>query len=113
MIDDIEKAEALMQGMRSALPMRAGVGTDVFQALRQKSSEATISHQCDVIDVRYAGDEGGILCDLDFGVHESKTVHIVSITHLAFDRRNPLWREIERYKKRRIKRLRKLQGGMI
>ena len=113
MIDDIEKAEALMQGMRSALPMRAGVGTEVFQALRQESSEATISHQCDVIDVRYAGDEGGILCDLDFGVHESKTVHIVSITHLAFDRRNPLWREIERYKKRRIKRLRKLQVGMI
>jgi hypothetical protein len=40
-------------------------------------------------------------------------VYIVSITHVTFERRNPLWRDIEVYKKRRIKRLRRLQGGVV
>jgi hypothetical protein len=110
MIDDLEKTEMLMERMGAALPMRARVSTDALQVLRDKSPETDFSRQCHVTDLRYAGDEGGILCHLDFGVHGSKSMQIVSITHLAFDRKNPLWREIEGYKKRRIKRLRKLHG---
>jgi len=93
--------------------MRAHVGRDVLRTLRQKAPEAVLSPRCAVTEVRYAGDEGGILCTLDFGDHPTKTVYIVSITHVTFERRNPLWRDIERYKKHRIKRLRKIQGGMV
>ncbi len=60
-----------------------------------------------------AGDEGGILCTLDFVDHASKAAYIVAITHVSFERRNPLWRNIEGYKKRCIKRLRRLQGGVV
>ncbi len=112
MIDDPQTIELLMGRIRAALPMRAHVSRDVLRALRQEAPEATLSHQGIVTEVRYAGDEGGILCTLDFDDHASKKVYIVSITHVTFERRNPLRRDIERYKKRRIKRLRRLQGGV-
>ena len=54
------------------------------------------------------GDEGGLMCYLDFDFSDTQNVHIVSITHIKFDRRNPLAREIEAYCKLRIKRLKKL-----
>jgi hypothetical protein len=113
MIDDLRTIESLMERIRAALPMRAHVGRDVLRTLRRETPEASLSHQCDVTEVRYAGDEGGILCTLDFDDHASKAVYIVSITHVTFERRNPLWRDIEGYKKRRIKRLRRLQGGVV
>ncbi len=113
MIDDLRTIGSLMERIGAALPMRARVGRDVLRTLRQEAPEAALSHQCDVAEIRYAGDEGGILCTLDFGDHASKRVYIVSITHVTFERRNPLWRDIERYRKRRVKRLRRLQGGVI
>ena len=65
--------------------------------------------ECDVAAVHYAGDEGGILCALDFGDDTMKEVHIVSITHLAFHRGSPYARDIEVYQRHRIKKIRRLQ----
>ncbi len=113
MIDDLRTIGSLMERTRAALPVQAHVGRDVLRTLRQEAPEASLSHQCDVTEIRYAGDEGGILCTLDFGDHASKRVYIVSITHVKFERRNPLSRDIERYKKRRVKRLRRVQGGVV
>jgi hypothetical protein len=42
---------------------------------------------------------------LDIGGAETKTPHVVSITHLRFDRRTLLSREIEAYQRHRIKKL--------
>ena len=113
MIDDLQTIDSLMEMIGTALPMPAHVGRDVLRTLRRESPKAALSHRCDVTEVRYAGDEGGILCTLDFDDHASKEVYIVSITHVTFERRNPLWRDIKRYKNRRIKRLRRLQGGVV
>jgi hypothetical protein len=114
MIDDLRTTVSLMERIRAALPVQAHVGRDALRTLRQEAPEASLSHQCDVTEVRYAGDEGGILCTLDFrGDHTWKGVYIISITHVTFERRNPLWRDIEGYKKRRVKRLRRLQGGVV
>ena len=55
---------------------------------------------------------GGLACHLDFGFSDAKAVHIVSITHLKFDRKNPLARETEAFCTHRIKRLEKLFGGL-
>jgi hypothetical protein len=60
-----------------------------------------------VIDVLYLGDEGGVACCLDIGGPETTAAHIVSITHLIFDRRSPLFREIDAYQRRRIKKLKR------
>ncbi len=113
MIDDLQMIEPLMERIRADLPMRAHVGRDVLRTLSREAPAASFSPRCDVTEIHYGGDEGGILCTLDFGDHASKRVYIVSMTHVTFERRNPLWRDIERYKKRRVKRLRRLHGGMV
>jgi hypothetical protein len=56
------------------------------------------------------GDEGGISCRLDLGGDEDQSPLIVSITHLTFNRRCPLFRQIDSYQKHRVKKLRKLNG---
>jgi hypothetical protein len=111
-IDDIEKSVALVERMRAALPMRAFTNMELRKTL-QEGSKRVFPHECSVAEVRYMGDEGGIACILDFGFSDTKEVHIVSITHLTFDRSNPLAREIKAYCKHRIKRLKKLHGAMV
>ena len=111
MIDDIEKSVALVERMKATLPMRAFTTMELRKTLQQ-SSEQIFPHECSVNEIRYMGDEGGIACSLDFGFSDTKVVHIVSITHLRFDRSNPLAREIEAYCKHRIKRLKKLHHGV-
>ena len=53
---------------------------------------------------RLLGDEGGIVCEIDFGLAITNAV-FASITHLRFDPRLPLAREITTYQKHRVKRL--------
>ena len=103
MIDNVEKSLALVERMRVALPMCAFTSKEL-----RKTLQRDFPPECSVTEVRYIGDEGGIACHLDFGISDAKEVHIVSITHLRFDRPHPLTREIEGYSKHRIKRLKKL-----
>ena len=49
----------------------------------------------------------GLCADSAFGHEDSEKVFFVSITHLTFDRRLPLAREIAAYQKHRIKRIRR------
>ena len=108
MIDDIKKSTALVERMQAAIPMQAFATKRVRETLRQ-DSKRDFPQECNVTEIRYMGDEGGIMCYLDFGFFDTANVHIVSITHLKFNRKNPLAWEIKAYCKHRIKRLRKLQ----
>ena len=110
-IDDLEKTLALMENLRAALPMRA-FATEPLRRTLEQNTKRDFPQSCGVTEVRYMGDEGGIACHLDFGFDDTKEVQIVSITHLRFDRRDPLAREIEAYRKHRIKRLKKLDRGV-
>ena len=112
MIDNVEKSVALVERMRVALPMRAVTTMELRKTLQQHSKR-DFPQACRVTEVRYLGAEGGILCTLDFGFNDTEEVHFVSITHLTIDRRHPLAREIGAYCKHRIKRLKKLQSGMV
>ncbi len=104
MIDDIYESMALVERMQAALPMRAFLTRGFRRTVRQ-SLKRDFPHECSVTEIRYMGDEGGLICHLDFGFSDTKNMHIVSITHLKFDRRYPLAREIEAYCKHRNKRL--------
>lgn len=66
-----------------------------------------MSPRCQITGIHYVGDEGGIVCRLDFGHADGEKVFFVSITHLTFDRRLPLAREIAAYQKHRLKRIRR------
>jgi hypothetical protein len=110
MIDDPGKTDLLISTLRESLPIQANITPCLSDALISRSPDITIPKKCNVVSIFYTGDMGGILCALDIGGVETKTPHVVSITHLTFDRRVPLSREIEAYQRHRIKTLKQRQG---
>lgn len=110
MIDDPRKTDLLMSMLTESLPIEANISPYLAGELMEKSPEVAIPKKCNITDVFYTGDIGGILCGLDIGGFEAKSAHLVSITHLTFDRRAPLSREIESYQRHRIKKLKQQQG---
>jgi hypothetical protein len=110
MIDDPQKADRLMAMLKFALPIQTNIRRDLGKSLAEQSPNIPIPGQCNVIDVVYSGDEGGILCCLDIGGANTAVAHLVSITHLAFNRKISLTREIEAYQRHRNKKLKRQQG---
>jgi hypothetical protein len=110
MIDDPTKADLLIKKLKGSLPIEANVTQYLAGVLAEKSPDIAISKKCNVVDIHYTGDMGGILCVLDIGGPDSKTPYVVSITHLTFDRRVPFSREIEVYQRHRIKKLKQQQS---
>ncbi len=109
MIDDPRKTDLLMARLKEALPIEANITSYLAGVLAEKSPEITIPGKCKILDVVYSGDMGGILCCLDIGGPDTKTPYVASITHLAFDRRMPLSRDIETYQRYRTKKLKQQQ----
>lgn len=105
MIDDLEKTTTLLEKLKTVVPIEARLSQSLIRLLAEKSPEVPIPETCQVIDVFYTGDEGGIICCLDIGGPQTKNAHLVSITHLGFYRNTPLSREIDIYKRHRIKKL--------
>jgi hypothetical protein len=111
MIDNPELTADLLAKLESALPLPAIITPHLAGALRKQAPKASIPRTCQVVKVFYMGDEGGITCSLSVeGQDDSGPVFLASITHLDFDRRLPLAREIIAYQKRRVKKLRRQSG---
>jgi hypothetical protein len=106
-IDNQAQVERLLCRMTEVLPLSALATPALMVDLRGGSSAAKITQDCQVTDVFYTGDEGGVICHVIFDEEEKEQVFLVSITHLAFDRRLPIAREIAAYQKHRIKRIRR------
>ena len=106
MIDNQDQTERLLRKLTEVLPLSALATPPLMANLRGRSSAAEINLNCKVTKVFYLGDEGGITCQVTFDEEEKEEVFLVSITHLAFDRRLAIAREIAAYQKRRIKRIR-------
>ena len=109
MIDNPDQVERLLAKLEAALPLPARVTPELAVTLVDKAHAVTIKSACSVTWISYAGDEGGIMCKLSFG-HENDKAVFTSITHLRFDPRMPLAREIAAYQKHRTKRLRRYQS---
>jgi len=105
MIDDLEKTDFLLEKLKKAVPFEARLLQRLIRLLSEKSPEMPIPERCQVIDIIYTGDEGGIICCLDIGGPQTKNAHLVSITHLGFYRNTPLSREIDAYQRHRIKKI--------
>ena len=110
MIDHPAQVEPLIAKLKAALPLSATVSAPMLAVLHEQSSGTDLSPRCQITGIHYVGDEGGIVCRLDFGQEKAEKVFFASITHLTFDRRLPLAREIAAYQKHRIKRIRRGNG---
>ena len=113
MTDDILRVSALIDGMQKALPIRVTPTSELATVLRQQRPGRELPREWEVAKVSYAGDPGGIMCRLRAGPDGDAGNFVVSITHLTFDRRVPMAREIAAYQKRRAKWLRKLGVGKL
>ena len=110
MIDNPAQVEPLIAKLKAALPLSATVSAPMRAVLHEQSSGTDLPPRCQITGIHYVGDEGGIVCKLDFGNEPDQKEFFASITHLTFDRRLPLAREIAAYQKHRIKRIRRGNG---
>ena len=108
-IDNPLQVELLITKLKAALPLPATATPPLLAQLQEQAAGLDLSARCQITGIHYAGDDGGIMCRLDLGTEDADKVFFVSITHLTFDRRLPLAREITAYQKHRIKRIRR--GG--
>ncbi len=108
MIDHPDQVDRLLARMRAALPMPARMTQRLLATLREQNPTLSPAATCRVTRLDYAGDEGGIVCHLTRG-GEDESGHLVvtSITHLEFDPRLPITRDIAAYQKHRTKRLKR------
>jgi hypothetical protein len=110
MIDNPAQVERLLAKLQAALPVPARLTPEAAAMLQaQNAAAGRIPPVCSITWVSYAGDEGGIMCGLDFG-QETEPAVVTSITHLRFDPRLPLARDITAYQKHRVRRLQR-QGS--
>ena len=65
MIDDLERTNFLLEKLKTVVPIEARLSQSLIRLLAEKSPEMPIPGRCNVIDVFYTGDEGGIICCLD------------------------------------------------
>jgi hypothetical protein len=108
-IDKPDQVDRLLSRIRAALPMPARMAPRLLATLREQDGTLSPAATCRITRVDYAGDEGGIVCHLARdGEDEAGRLVVTSITHLDFDPRLPLARDIGAYQKHRIKRLKRL-----
>lgn len=110
MLDDFAKTERLMAEFETALPVEARLSSILKQTMIMESSDVVLPDSCCIVGLYYMGDEGGILCRFEIGEEEPRKSCYASITHLVFDRRHPLFRQIEAYQRHRVKKLKQQES---
>ena len=108
MIDNSMQVERLLGRLTEAVPFAARLSPALAAMIRGKAPGLTVSPECQVTWVGYAGDEGGIVCRLDLGATSSGEQFVVSLTHLVVRPGMLMAREISAYQKHRNKRLRRV-----
>jgi hypothetical protein len=104
MIDNPIQMQRLLAQLQAALPVPTRA-TPELKAMLETQNISNASSVATITAVNYAGDEGGIMCRLEIPPTESAVY--VSITHLRFDPRLPVAREITAYQKHRVKHLKR------
>ena len=107
MIDNPRQVACLIGALRSSLPILAVMTPECVAMFRKETGEPNIPALCKVTQIHYAGDEGGIVCGFEVDYKIGERALFTSITHLQFDPRSELSREIVGYQKHRKKRLRR------
>ena len=104
MIDNYAKAMALIENIKSHLPITAYPAQNLLRLIQQKKINLSFDQDVLIEDVMYMGDEGGICCNIRMP-EGKKEVLIASLTHLRIPNKHPLSKEINDYQKKRIKNL--------
>ena len=74
MIDNPHQVERLLDKLKASLPLIAAVTPAVAALIQERSLAIQPAHECRVISVDYAGDEGGIVGKLQIGPSDAPKV---------------------------------------
>jgi hypothetical protein len=104
MIDHPGTVAQLLEQMQDELPIPAFPTKELVRLLRRGGVKASTDRALAITRVFYAGDEGGIVCDVppDRGAKEA---FIVSLTHLRLAPHHPLFSAVVAYQRQRVRRL--------
>lgn len=103
-IDDVERAMALVSAMKAHLPIPVRPGEALVHVLRKQGISLGRGQVLHIRNVFYAGDEGGITCDVTPPGQEKQPV-LCSLTHLEVVGDSPLVKEMRSYQQRRSAKL--------
>ena len=104
MIDNPTTVARLLEQMHDHLPIPAFPTKEIVRTLRRGGVKASVDRALSMKHVFYAGDEAGIACDVTPS-RDSKTVVLVSLTHLGIAPDHPLFAPIQAYQRERVRRL--------
>jgi hypothetical protein len=103
MIDNPGTVASLMEQLPGYLPLPAFPTKELVRTLRRRGVKASVDRALSIKRLFYAGDEGGIVCDVT--PSRAKEVFIVSPTHLRIAPNHPLFAPILAYQRERVRRL--------
>src|SRR5579859_3027588 len=101
MIDNPGTVARLVEQMKEHLPIAAFPTKQLVRTLRREGVKASTDRALSITRVFYAGDEGGIVCDVTPG-RGAKEVFIVSLTHLRLTQHHALCSAVVAYQRERV-----------
>lgn len=104
MIDDYHEVMSLMKAMKQCLPIPAYPSKVLASLLKQKNLKIKADQRLQIIEVHYAGDEGGICCTLELPF-KTEEIYVVSLTHLRPMANHPLAKNMRNYQIHRVRNL--------
>src|SRR3954451_22222691 len=71
-IDNPVQVEQLIAKLKAALPLSATANPPLLVLLKEQAPGLDLPPRCQIAQIHYAGDEGGILCKITFGPDDPK-----------------------------------------
>jgi hypothetical protein len=93
--------------LEGSLPLTVTMRAQAVASLKRHSLGAGAPRQYQVTAVDFLGHQDGIVCRLIDTTGEVRGEFLASITHLEFDQRQPIARDIITYQRHRMERLRR------
>jgi hypothetical protein len=103
MIDNPATVASLLERMHEHLPIPAFPTKELVRILRRGGIKAGVDRALSITRVFYAGDEGGICCDVT--PNRAKEAFLISLTHLRIAPDHPLFAPVVAYQLERVRRL--------
>ncbi len=105
-----QAARELIQQVKADLPIIVFPEREILGKLKEsyKDLNITLKSEFEIHSIDYLGDEGGIACEVrpkNLSQEDAKCDFLVSITHFRVKVGEPHFRELEKYRMKRIKRL--------
>ena len=106
----VTRAQLLINKVKADLPIIVYPEREVLGKLRENFKEDTINlkTELEIHSMVNLGTEGGICCEIrtkGLDTTTAKVVFLSSITHFRIKRGQPYYQELEKYRKKRIRKL--------